>query len=301
MNEFESRFARWVVRYRWLVIVVSLVLVALAASGARHLSVTNSYRVYFGPEDPHRVAFEALENTYTKEDNVLIVIAPKNGEVFTRETLSVIESMTEKAWQLPFSTRVDSLTNFQHTEADGDDLIVADLVKNAAELDGDALDRVKTIALAEPLLRKLIISPDAKVTAVNVNVQLPGLDEAGELPSVINHARAGRRNESRESRPRFLHDRHERDAQRLRRSCHARYDITCTDQLRRHVRAIGVADRRLSGYVYNDRGYHVIDCRCPRSDWLLRLLHHADERTGAEHYPDGCRCKFGAYSRFLLS
>jgi len=190
MNGFESGFARWVVRSRWLVIVVSLVLVAFAASGARHLSITNSYRVYFGPEDPQRVAFEALENTYTKDDNVLIVIAPKNGEVFTRETLRVIESMTKKAWQLPFSTRVDSLTNFQHTEAVGDDLIVADLVKNAAELDNDALTQVKTIALAEPMLRKLIVSPDAKVTAVNVYVQLPGLDEVKEMPSVISGARA---------------------------------------------------------------------------------------------------------------
>ena len=35
---------------------------------------------------------------------------------------------TEDAWQIPHSTRVDGITNFQHTWADGDELIVEDLV-----------------------------------------------------------------------------------------------------------------------------------------------------------------------------
>ena len=62
----------------------------------------------------------------------MFVIAPKNGEVFSRETLSLVESLTEKTWQLPYSNRVDSFSNFQHTEAEGDSLIVADLVNDAA-------------------------------------------------------------------------------------------------------------------------------------------------------------------------
>ena len=111
----------------------------------------------------------------------MFVIAPKNGEVFSRETLSLVDSLTGKAWQLPYSNRVDSASNFQHTEAEGDGLIVADLVKDAANFTERDLARASTIALAEPQLREFLISEDAKVTAVNANILLPGISESEEL------------------------------------------------------------------------------------------------------------------------
>lgn len=190
MHELESRFASWVVRARLPIIIISVVLVALAASGARHLTITNSYRAYFGPTDPHLVAFESLENTYTKDDSVMMVLAPKGGEVFDREILSLVETLTEKAWQIPFANRVDSITNFQHTEAVEDDLVVADLIKDATSFSDEQLAKVKSIALAEPLLRKFLLAEDAKVTAVNINILLPGINETEEQPLMIKSVRA---------------------------------------------------------------------------------------------------------------
>jgi predicted RND superfamily exporter protein len=189
MLEWESRFAASVIRQRWLIIVSCALIIAIAASGARFLTFTSSYRVYFGAEDPHLVAFESLENTYSKDDSIMFVIAPKNGEVFSRDVLSLVESFTKKAWQLPYSNRVDSITNFQHTEAKGDDLIVADLIKDAANLNDTEIARAKAVALAEIQLRKFLISEDAKVTAVNVNILLPGISETEELPFAFEKSR----------------------------------------------------------------------------------------------------------------
>ena len=85
-------------------------------------------RVFFSEDNPDLNAFEAVENIYTKNDNVLFIVKPREGEVFTAANLEVIRSLTEDAWQIPFSTRVDAITNFQHPWANGDDLIVEDLV-----------------------------------------------------------------------------------------------------------------------------------------------------------------------------
>jgi uncharacterized protein len=189
MHELESRFAAWVVRARWLIIVVSLVLVAIGSRGARHLTITNSYRAYFGPEDPHLVAFEAIENMYAKDDGVMMVMAPKGGQVFTREFLQLVETLTKTAWQIPFADRVDSTTNFQYTEAVGDDLVVADLIKDASNFSDAQLAKVKSVALAEPLLNKFLIAEDAKVTAVNINILLPGINETEEQPLMIKKVR----------------------------------------------------------------------------------------------------------------
>ncbi|HJP36677.1 MAG TPA: hypothetical protein QF901_11880 [Gammaproteobacteria bacterium] len=123
MHQFEAAFARWVVQYRWGIIPVAIFLMMVAAAGARHLHFTSNYRAYFGPDNPQRIAFEELENTYVKNDNLVIVIAPAGGEVFTRESLAIVEEITDRAWQVPYSNRVDSITNFQYTQAEGDDLI----------------------------------------------------------------------------------------------------------------------------------------------------------------------------------
>lgn len=190
MHEFESRFGHQVLRFRWPIIVVSLVLVLLAASGGRYLSFTTNYRVFFSQDNPQLKAFDALENMYTKNDNVMFVLTPRDGDVFTRRSLAAVEWLTREAWQLPYSIRVDSISNFQHTEAEGDDLVVRDLVANAEQLGADELEKIRQVALHEPLLVRRLIAPDSKVTAVNATIQLPGKDETREVPEVVARARA---------------------------------------------------------------------------------------------------------------
>jgi uncharacterized protein len=189
MNWLESTYPRWVLKNRWYIIFFSLVLVALSASGGRLLSFTTNYRIFFSEDNPQLIAFEALENTYVKNDNVLFVLAPDNGNVFSKEVLSAVEELTEKAWQIPYSNRVDSITNFQHTEAEEDDLIVRDLVSNSTSLSDEALERIKNISLNEPLLINRLISESSHVTGINVTVQLPRIDEASETPEVVNFVR----------------------------------------------------------------------------------------------------------------
>ncbi|MCV6638852.1 efflux RND transporter permease subunit [Candidatus Albibeggiatoa sp. nov. NOAA] len=189
MHRIEMAFSQWVVRWRWLLLILMPMLVMLAASGGRYLEFTNNYRVFFSEENPQLQAFDALENTYTKNDNVLIVLAPKDGNVFTNDTLDAVVWATEQAWQTPFSIRVDSISNFQYTYADGDELIVQDLVENPKQLTQAELDKLKQIALDEPLLNGRLISPSAHVTSISITEQLPGINEAEETPQVVGFAR----------------------------------------------------------------------------------------------------------------
>ena len=154
--------------------LVALVTSVGIASGARFLRPFSDYRVFFGAEDPRLAEFERLQNTYTKIDNVFISVSPKNGEVFSNEALAAVEAITEDAWKMPFVTRVDSITNFQHTTANGDDLVVRDLVKNAEKLTEAELERIRRVALAEPALVGRLITEESRVTGINVTFQFLG-------------------------------------------------------------------------------------------------------------------------------
>ncbi|MDX8410438.1 MAG: MMPL family transporter, partial [Mariprofundaceae bacterium] len=184
----SERFGELVVRWRWLVILVTLLMVGAAASGGRFLGFTTDYRVFFGPDNPQLVAFETLQNTYAKNDNLLIALAPKGGNVFTTRTLSAVKELTDAAWQTPYSLRVDSITNFQYTRAEEDDLIVEDLVLNPAALSGPELEHIRQLALAEPLILNRLISPPAHVTGVNITINLPG-ESPAEVPEVVAFVR----------------------------------------------------------------------------------------------------------------
>ena len=181
-------FSRWVIRWRWLIVIATVLIVAIAASGARFIEFSGSYRVFFSAENPQLQAFDELQNTYSKNDTVMFVLAPKNGKVFTRETLASAEWLTEQGWQMPYSRRVDSVTNFQHTRADNDDLVVKSLAENAASLTDTDLERIKNIALTEPLLLNRLISARAHVTGVNVTFVLPE-KSLNEIPEVMAFAR----------------------------------------------------------------------------------------------------------------
>ncbi|WP_457668903.1 MMPL family transporter, partial [Thiolapillus sp.] len=183
----SQKYFIWILRHRWLVVMLSLILIGLAASGARFLGFSNDYRMFFSEENPQLLAFEAMQNTYTKTDNVLFVISPKDGNVFTPKTLETVEWLTKEAWQIPYSLRVDSISNYQHTEAEEDDLLVADLVEDATSLDDEQLKKIREVALNEPLLRNRLISPDGAHTGINVTVQLPE-KKLDEVPEVADFA-----------------------------------------------------------------------------------------------------------------
>ncbi|WP_079752378.1 efflux RND transporter permease subunit, partial [Vibrio parahaemolyticus] len=112
------------------------------------------------------------------------------GDIFTPQTLSLIQKITVDAWQVPYSSRVDSIANYQHTEAFDDDLLVEDLLYSEYELTPERISKVKSIALSEPVLKSALVSEKGDVTVVNITVQLPEMDKTAEVEEVVSSINA---------------------------------------------------------------------------------------------------------------
>lgn len=177
-----ERYGHWLVRHRWFAIIFTILVTLGLASGGKNLIFTNDYRVFFGPDNPQLIAFEELQATYTKSDNLLIMMEPSSGDVFDKPTLEAIVDVTDRAWQVPFSIRVDSISNFQHTRAEGDDMFVEELVEEPEFLEQEDLANIKTIALDQPQLVNKLLAPSGAATGINITVELPEpLTEADAL------------------------------------------------------------------------------------------------------------------------
>ncbi len=190
IRPFEARYGEWVIAARWPIIAITLVLTAVAASGSLFLTTSTNFRMFFSGDNPQLLAFEALENTYGKSENVLFVVVPEDRDFTSEQALASTVWLTEQAWHTPYSSRVDSVGNFQHTTADGDDLFVRNLV-DPQKL-GVAQERawIRETALAEPRLAGNLVAPDGGVSAVNVVVDMPEEDETRRVAEIAEFAYA---------------------------------------------------------------------------------------------------------------
>ena len=168
-----ERYIAAILRRRWLVVVLATLVMLAMTAGVRFITVTNDYRVLFSEDNPQLAAFDALENTYSVSNAALIAIAPRDGSVFTREALGAIEELTEAAWRAPYSSRVNSLTNYTHSEAFEDDLVVAPLVEDASALSDTDVVRIEKIALDAAEIAGRLVAHDGRTAGVAINFILP--------------------------------------------------------------------------------------------------------------------------------
>jgi predicted RND superfamily exporter protein len=187
-DRIADGFAGFAIRRPWLTIALSLMVMAAGASGLSGLGLATNYRVFFSPENPELVAFESFQETYTKNDNILFYLQPDNDAVFSPRVADAVETLTDAAWQIPYVIRVDSVSNFQHSWADGDDLTVEDLLRDGARRSQVELDAKRDIAVAEPLIYGNLLARDLLATGVNVVLQYPEESEA-EVPAAVETAR----------------------------------------------------------------------------------------------------------------
>jgi len=188
-DRWVSAWAGFIQRWPKSAMTACLLLTISFAFGLAQIKIATNYKVYFSAHNPEVLAYENFQSTYTKGDNFFFVLMPKKGDIFANRPLQLAAELTEQAWQLPYSTRVDSLTNFQHSRATGDDLEVSNLVSQAGSLSDSQLADLRTVAMAEPLLSGLLVSQDAGAMAINVSLKYPELS-LDEVPQAAAAARA---------------------------------------------------------------------------------------------------------------
>ena len=177
----------------WLILLIGMLLITAATMGGKNLYFRGDYKVFFDDDNPQLTAFEHMQSTFNKNENAAIIIAPKSGNVFSKETLTLIKNMTDQAWLTPNSSRVDSITNYQHTWAQEDDLIVEDLVPDLETIDQQTIARAREVALKEPnLVKRMILGNNTWLKALMGLMPSSAAVSISARPCCSNAACSGR-------------------------------------------------------------------------------------------------------------
>jgi predicted RND superfamily exporter protein len=180
-----------IVRHPWMIILMVIAIVAAVSYGSKNLYFRADYKVFFDEDFPQMLAHEEMQRLFNNNDNAALIIVPKEGIVFTEPMLGLIKELTDEAWQTPFSTRVDSITNYQHTRAEDDDLVVEDLILELDTINPKSIALTQQVSTTEPALVNRLVSPDGKAAVVNITIQLPEKENrTAEIIQITEYVKA---------------------------------------------------------------------------------------------------------------
>ncbi len=176
-----EKYAITLMRYRWTVILLSLLAIFATSYGLKNLKVETDYEVFFNGKNERLQAHKEMERLYGRQDFVRITVHPHQGDVFQPRVLKLIEDITAKSWQLAYTRRVDSLTNHQYIVGDNDELIVENLFDTSKSMDNAEFERRKHYAITQNFVVDNFVNRDGTIAGSLSTLTLPPGDPQASL------------------------------------------------------------------------------------------------------------------------
>jgi len=182
--DITSRFAGFIIEKPLWCISFIILLSIFSLYGIKYLKGDFSAKIWFRHDDPYLKSFEDFEKRFGSNDTVLIVVHNKKG-IFNKQSLKLIQDITEEMWMAYNMMRVDSITNYNWAHAEADDLIVEPFIPEYQyDLTTELLEHRKKLAIKDPRLKNFLISKDLK-TAVIYGQLKPVFEKEREFEKVI--------------------------------------------------------------------------------------------------------------------
>jgi len=178
-----SRFIGTVIGNPRLTLLIVVLATMLAGVGYKNLWLNTDYKIFFDKDDALLSEFQKQEITFSKSDTVVIAVEAKGGDIFDKDVLEAIDELTRLGWESPYSMRVDSITNYNHTWGHDDELMVEQILKDPANLTPEKISEAKEIILGSSTLKRLYVNDEGSSATVVVTYEFPDVTEPDENDS----------------------------------------------------------------------------------------------------------------------
>lgn len=167
------KFENWLLKNGNFILLATLFVVMIAGYQLTKARINDDMRMFFGADNPHLQALESYENTYVKNNFVILGIYSKEDSIFTQNNLQALRELTEKSWLLPHVLRADSLSNFQSTSINEEgDLLVRPMYEDVSGLTAEDLQAIEQRVQSNPELAGRLVSEDGRLAAVSINLNV---------------------------------------------------------------------------------------------------------------------------------
>lgn len=177
-------------QYRISLFILGLVTLIGMGSQIPRLSVTGDFKILFSKDNHYLQRANAIDEQFLKADSIIFLLEPNGSNIYTRENLEMISWFTDEAWKLPYSIRVDSLSNFQRTNADEDSITVDYFIDDPKALSEADIEERKQYATNSKILSNAFTNVKGDASALQVTLAMPEGDRIDLLKEVAAASRA---------------------------------------------------------------------------------------------------------------
>ena len=171
VNKAFARLGRFQVKFRWLILLATILVTLAACLGLPQLQMTASEEEWFDDWDKVKIDQAHFNEIFGSEDSYMVLV--RANDVFAPEVLSAIKRLSKRLEnEVPYADRVVSLThNLSIPIANDEGFEVIDPFESGIPTDSAQLAAKKTLIMSRESLVNNIVSDDAKETWVILSLK----------------------------------------------------------------------------------------------------------------------------------
>ncbi|WP_296013456.1 MMPL family transporter [uncultured Fibrobacter sp.] len=171
VNKVFARLGRFQIKFRWLILLVTILVTFIACLGLPQLQMTSSEEEWFDDWDKVKIDQAHFNDIFGSDDGYMVMV--RANDVFAPEVLSAIDRLSKRLEnEVPYADRVVSLThNLSIPIANDEGFEVIDPFESGIPTDSAQLAAKKSLIMSRESLVNNIVSDDAKETWVILSLK----------------------------------------------------------------------------------------------------------------------------------
>jgi predicted RND superfamily exporter protein len=176
MYDYKSKIEKWfyylgirVIRYRWVILLMTVVIAGLAVFQLPKLSIATSVESMFTRHDKILADYQRFRSTFGRDEEIVLLIS--SSDIFSLEFLTTLKQFHEDLENsLPLLKEVSSLANAPYFKLVDSGVAVEGFLDNLP-LTGEEALQYRKQALSYPGFENLYITPDGRHAIVVIKTQ----------------------------------------------------------------------------------------------------------------------------------
>lgn len=183
LSEGFARIGLWCYDHRWVVLTISVLLMAVSIWLASSLRIDSGFESYFDRDDDAYKAYLQFRKDFGSDENIFLLYEVPDREygVFDAEVMQAIHQLSEAiAVEVPFVKEVTSITNAEITQGVSDGLEITSWERDYSHDQAGAL-AVREKIRQKPLYIGGLLSDDGRYAALLVDMDRASTDSLDSI------------------------------------------------------------------------------------------------------------------------
>lgn len=170
INRKFGIYAKWLIRFRWLALVLFALAVFGGVCGLKHLVVETSFDDYFVEGDPMLIKTDEFKSHFGNDYFIGVLTECDNH--FTTESLSTLRKLSNELLDsLSYIDKITSLTDIEFLVGNEEGMAIEQIVPENIPTDKAGLDSIRTKAYCKPEIARKLVSKDGRLSWIVIKLR----------------------------------------------------------------------------------------------------------------------------------